>query len=229
MPIWPSSWILRSPRVCCITAKDPSPATSMLLRFSGGGEVASADGPRFVVPVRSLHAGYNTKYFHVERGVTYYNFTSNQFSGFHGIVIPGTLHDSPYVLDGLLEHQTELQPRQLMTDSAGYSDIVSGLFWLLGFSSVSLDRTRRDPTLANRSQSKLRYVERAGPPSSQNRSDSPALGRLSPGRGLSQDGNCSSFGTHPESATGWPSVYPGARHRGIRPDPQDLASAQRAL
>jgi TnpA family transposase len=40
---------------------------------------------------------------------------------------------SPYVLDGLLEHQTELQPRQLMTDSAGYSDIIFGLFWLLGF------------------------------------------------------------------------------------------------
>ena len=90
----------------------------------------------------------------------------------------------------------------------------------------SLDRTRRDAILANRSQSKLRYVERPSPPSSQNRSDSPALGRLSPGRGLSQDGNRSSFGTHPESATGWPSVYPGARHRGIRPDPQDLASAQ---
>jgi TnpA family transposase len=28
---------------------------------------------------------------------------SHQFSGFHGIVIPGTLHDSPYVLDGLFE------------------------------------------------------------------------------------------------------------------------------
>ena len=48
-------------------------------------------------------------------------------------MVPGTLHDSPYVLDGLLEHQTELQPRQLMTDSVGYSDIVFGLFWLLGF------------------------------------------------------------------------------------------------
>ena len=104
-----------------------------LTREWGGGEVASADGLRFVVPVRTLHAGYNSKYFHVERGVTYYNFTSNQFSGFHGIVIPGTLHDSPYVLDGLLEHQTELQPRQLVTDSAGYSDIIFGLFWLLGF------------------------------------------------------------------------------------------------
>jgi hypothetical protein len=90
----------------------------------------------------------------------------------------------------------------------------------------SLGRTRRDSILANRSQSKLRCVERAGPPSTQTRSDSPALGRLSPGRGLSQDGNRSSFGPHPESATGRPSVYSGARHRGIRPDPQDLASAQ---
>jgi len=145
----------------------------------------------------------NSKYFHVERGVTYCNFTSNQFSGFHGIVIPGTLHDSPYVLDGLLEHQTELQPRQLMT---GLGRLFRHRLWALLAPRISvqssLDRTRRDAILANRSQSKLRYVERPSPPSSQNRSDSPALGRLSPGRGLSQDGNRSSFGTHPESATG---------------------------
>jgi TnpA family transposase len=99
----------------------------------GGGEVASADGLRFVVPVRTLHAGPNPRYFHVERGVTYYNFTSDQFSGFHGIVVPGTLHDSAYVLDGLLEQQTNLRPTELMTDTAGYSDIIFGLFWLLGF------------------------------------------------------------------------------------------------
>ncbi len=104
-----------------------------LAQAFGGGEVASADGLRFVVPVRTLNAGPNSKYFHNERGVTYYNFTSNQFSGFHGILIPGTLHDSPYVLDGLMENQTSLEPKQLMTDTAGYSDIVFALFWLLGF------------------------------------------------------------------------------------------------
>jgi TnpA family transposase len=47
-------------------------------------------------------------------------------------VIPGTLHDSPYVLDGLLENETSLVPKELMTDTAGYSDLVFGLFWLLG-------------------------------------------------------------------------------------------------
>ena len=49
----------------------------------GGGEVASADGLRFVVPVRTLNAGPNRKYFNGDRGVTYYNFTSDQFTGFH--------------------------------------------------------------------------------------------------------------------------------------------------
>ena len=104
-----------------------------LVKAWGGGEVASADGLRFVVPVKTLHGGLNRKYFPGQRGVTYYNFISNQFSGFHGIVIPGTLGESPYLLDGLLEHRTELQPEQIITDTAGYSDVIFGLFWLLGF------------------------------------------------------------------------------------------------
>jgi TnpA family transposase len=104
-----------------------------LAKFWGGGEVASADGLRFVVPMKSLNAGYNGKYFNEQRGVTYYNFMNNQFAGISSVVIPGTLGESPYLLDGLLEHRTETQPLQLITDTAGYSDIMFGLFWLLGF------------------------------------------------------------------------------------------------
>lgn len=99
----------------------------------GGGEVASADGLRFVVPVKTINARPNRKYFRNERGITYYNYTSDQFSGFHGIVIPGTLRDSMYILDGLLEQQTSLNPLEIMADTAGVSDVVFGLFWLLGY------------------------------------------------------------------------------------------------
>ena len=99
----------------------------------GGGEVASADGLRFVVPVRTINAGWNSKYFGTQRGVTYYNFTSDQFTGFHGIVVPGTLRDSLYILAGLLEQQTRLDPREIMADTHGYSDVVFGLFALLGY------------------------------------------------------------------------------------------------
>jgi TnpA family transposase len=65
--------------------------------------------------------------------VTYYNFSSDQFTGFHAIVIPGTLRDSLFILDGLLEQQTSLRPVELMADTAGSSDVVFGLFWLLGY------------------------------------------------------------------------------------------------
>jgi hypothetical protein len=108
-------------------------ATLPVARRWGGGDVASADGLRFVVPVRTLNAGPNPKYFGVGRGVTYYNFSSDQFTGFHAIVIPGTLRDSLFILDGLLEQQTSLQPTELMADTAGSSDVVFGLFWLLGY------------------------------------------------------------------------------------------------
>ena len=104
-----------------------------LARKWGGGEVASADGMRFVAPTRTLNAGPNRKYFGSSRGITWYNFVSDQFSGFHGIVVPGTLRDSIFVLEGLLEQQTGLNPVEIMTDTAGTSDMVFGLFWLLGY------------------------------------------------------------------------------------------------
>lgn len=108
-------------------------ATLTLAQKWGGGEVASADGMRFVTPVRTINAGPNRKYFGAHRGITWYNFTSDQFSGFHGIVIPGTLRDSIFVLEGLLEQQTGLNPTEIMTDTTGTSDLVFGLFWLLGY------------------------------------------------------------------------------------------------
>ncbi|ENA1771630.1 Tn3 family transposase [Yersinia ruckeri] len=99
----------------------------------GGGEVASADGMRFVVPVRTVHAGPNPKYFKEGRGVTWYNLISDQYSGLNDIVVPGTLRDSLVILAVVLEQQTELMPVQIMTDTGAYSDVIFGLFRLLGY------------------------------------------------------------------------------------------------
>ena len=108
-------------------------ATLPLAKKWGGGEVASADGLRFVTPIRTINSGPNRKYFGSSRGITWYNFVSDQYSGFHGIVVPGTLRDSIFVLEGLLEQQTGLNPTEIMTDTSGMSDMVFGLFWLLGY------------------------------------------------------------------------------------------------
>ncbi len=45
-------------------------ATLPLAQIWGGGEVASADGMRFVTPVRTINTGPNRKYFGNNRGIT---------------------------------------------------------------------------------------------------------------------------------------------------------------
>jgi TnpA family transposase len=104
-----------------------------LARRWGGGDVASADGLRFVVPVRTIHAGPNPKYFGPERGVTYYNLVSDQFTGLNAITVPGTLRDSLVLLSVVLEQETEFEPTEIMTDTGAYTDVIFGIFWLLGY------------------------------------------------------------------------------------------------
>jgi len=119
----------------------------------GGSDVASADGLRFVTRAKTIHSGPNPKYFPKGgRGITWYNFMSDQFSGFHGIVIPGTLRDSIFVLEGLLEQQTGLRPTEIMTDTTGASDMVFGLFWLLGY--------QFSPRLADAGEARFWRVDR---------------------------------------------------------------------
>jgi len=99
----------------------------------GGGEVASADGLRFTVPVRTIHSGPNPHYFGQKRGVTWYNLASNQFTGLNAVTVPGTLRDSLNLLAVVLEQETELNPTEIMTDTAGYTDTIFGIFHLLGY------------------------------------------------------------------------------------------------
>lgn len=113
---------LTETNACLVAGQNRIP----LVHQWGGGEVASADGLRFVVPVRTLHAGPNPKYFGYERGVTYYNLVSDQFTGLNTIVVPGTLRDGLSLLAVVLEQQTELQPIEIMTDTGAYTDVVFG-------------------------------------------------------------------------------------------------------
>ena len=106
-----------------------------LVQSLGDGHIATVDGMRFQVPVRSIHTGPNPRYFARGRGVTWLNYMSDQFAGLHAIVVPGTLRDSLMILDGLLELQPpgEGGPTMIITDQASYSDQIFGLFWLLGY------------------------------------------------------------------------------------------------
>ncbi len=128
-------------------------STLELAKIWGGGEVASADGMRFITPVQTIHAGRNPKYFkRGGKGITWLNLLSDQFSHLNGIPVPGTLRDSIYVLELVLEQQTGLRPTEIMTDTSGASDMVFGLFWLLGY--------QFSPRLADAGEARFWRVDR---------------------------------------------------------------------
>jgi hypothetical protein len=99
----------------------------------GGGLVASADGLRFVVPVATLNAGPNPRYYGLRRGATWLNAVNDRFAGLGGVVIAGTVRDSLHILDLALNLEGDLRPEVVVTDTASYSDIVFGLFRILGY------------------------------------------------------------------------------------------------
>jgi len=93
----------------------------------GGGDMASADGMRLVIPVSTIHAGYNPRYFGRKRGSTLHTWMSDTHSSFHQTLIPGTQRDSLYTLDGLVANKTTIKPDTVSTDTAGASEIVFAL------------------------------------------------------------------------------------------------------
>jgi TnpA family transposase len=131
---WVKQHYIRDDTLTAANAKLVSAQNKIALAHQwGGGEVASADGLRFVVPIRTVHAGPNPKYFGPLKGVTWYNLLSNQYTGLNAITTPGTLRDSLVLLAVVLEQQTELKPTRIITDTGAYSDVVFGLFRLLGY------------------------------------------------------------------------------------------------
>ncbi|MDM4719153.1 transposase [Micromonospora sp. WMMA1363] len=99
----------------------------------GGGLVAAVDGIRFVVPVRTIHARPNPKYFGRRRGTTWLNLISDQAVGLAGRVLSGTPRDSLHMIDLLFRQDGGRRPEVIVSDTGSYSDVVFALLRLLGF------------------------------------------------------------------------------------------------
>ncbi|MDT0544905.1 Tn3 family transposase [Streptomyces lonegramiae] len=123
-----------------------------LAQVWGGGLVASVDGMRFVVPVPSVYARPNPKYFGRRGGATWLNMINDQAAGLGGKVVAGTPRDSLYVLDVLYDRDGGKRPETIVTDTASYSDIVFGLLTLAGFAYA--------PQLADLPDQKMWRIDR---------------------------------------------------------------------
>jgi TnpA family transposase len=82
--------------------------------------------------VNTRNAAALPRYFGYGRGLTFYTWTSDQFSQYGTKVIPATVRDATYVLDEILDNETDLPIAEHTTDTSGYTELVFALFDLLG-------------------------------------------------------------------------------------------------
>ena len=131
--LWCNRWYLRDDTL--------DAAVTMLVNYHhslplssiwGGGTLSSSDGQRFRVRGDTRKARAQPRYFGYGKGVTGYSWTSDQLSQFGAKVIPSTIRDATYVLDAILDNETDLDIVEHTTDTAGYTEPMFGLFGLLG-------------------------------------------------------------------------------------------------
>ncbi len=99
----------------------------------GDGSTSSSDGQRFAVGGRREPIGQVNAKYGREPSIMFYTHVSDQYAPFHIKVINATAHQAPYVLDGLLYHETDLHIAEHYTDTGGVTDHLFALCPLLGF------------------------------------------------------------------------------------------------
>ena len=99
------------------------------------GTTASSDGQYFRAGGRAGAGGAINAKYGIDPGFVFYTQVSGHYTPFYTQVIAATVSEAPYVLDGILHHvhQTDLRIREHYTDTAGATDHVFGLCYLLGF------------------------------------------------------------------------------------------------
>ena len=129
---WTNTWYLRTETVraandCIVNHQTALP----IAEEWGTGTLSSSDGQRFPVTVNTPRARHHRKYF-TGTGATIYTWTSDRHAQYGTRVIPTTVREATYVLDAIFDNETDLEIEEHTTDTAGYTDLVYGLFDLTG-------------------------------------------------------------------------------------------------
>jgi len=129
---WTRQWHLRTETVRSANARIVNyQADQPITQHWGTGTLSSSDGQRFPMIQTSPRARSLRRYF-TSTGATIYTWTSDQHAQYGTRVIPTTIREATYVLDAIFDNETDLQIEEHTTDTAGYTDLVFGLFDLVG-------------------------------------------------------------------------------------------------
>ena len=125
---WCTNWYVRDETLKAATTRLVNfQYHQPLSRLWGTGTLSSSDGQRFPVSGKVRMATALPRYFGYGKGVTFYTWTADQFSQYGTKVIPTTVRDATYVLDEILDNETELPLLEHTTDTAGFTEIVFAL------------------------------------------------------------------------------------------------------
>jgi len=114
----------------------------------GQGSTSSSDGQRFALHADSLMGSLCPRYFgYYDRAITVYTHLSDQWSVYGTRIISCAAREALYVLDGLLENDTVLRPKEHYTDTHGFTEQLFGLCYLLGFQFMPRIKDLKDQQL----------------------------------------------------------------------------------
>jgi TnpA family transposase len=96
----------------------------------GQGKTSASDGQRFAFRRRVLQQTYSTKFS--DFALEFYSFVADNYAPFHGMPIECADRDAPFVLDGLLYNESDMELEEHYTDTHGYTEINFAAFAMLG-------------------------------------------------------------------------------------------------
>jgi len=90
----------------------------------GQGQTSASDGQRFAQQT------YSTKFS--DFALEFYSFVADNYAPFYGMPIECADRDAPFVLDGLLYNESDMELEEHYTDTHGYTEINFAAFAMLG-------------------------------------------------------------------------------------------------
>jgi TnpA family transposase len=99
----------------------------------GDGRLSSSDGQRFAAPPGTLIGAYQPRHFgYYDRAVSLYSHLSDRLGVYGTLVISCAPREATYVLTGILDNDTSVDPEMHTTDTHGFTEALWGLCHLLG-------------------------------------------------------------------------------------------------
>ena len=96
----------------------------------GDGRTSASYGQRFAMSNRVLQRTYSTRFN--DFALEFYSFVADNYAPFYSRPVECTDRDAPFVLDGVLYHESDLDLEEHYTDTHGYTEINFAAFAMIG-------------------------------------------------------------------------------------------------